>query len=175
VDVTGVRDGVFTYDIFFQVLTDAAQADVVQHDDELPVVVTARSIDQVRGARLDWSADDGGGLVILNPNTPPSDNRLPGPRGDVSGDLALRVIAVLDEQINPSIAAHGGRADLVGLQEGIAYLQLSGGCQGCGMARATLSEGIEVSLREAVPELAGVVDVTDHSRGQNPFYEPASS
>ena len=72
------------------------------------------------------------------------------------------------------IAMHGGRADLVAVDEdGVAYLRLSGGCQGCGLAAVTLSQGIEVALRDSVPEVVSVVDVTDHASGANPFYEPA--
>ena len=82
-------------------------------------------------------------------------------------------IEVLEAEVNPSIASHGGRADLVALDEveGIAYLKLSGGCQGCAMSRMTLSQGIEVSLKDAIPQLTAVVDVTDHAQGGNPFYE----
>ena len=92
---------------------------------------------------------------------------------DLSDPLAQRVVSVLEEQVNPSIAAHGGRADLVAVEEASVYLRLSGGCQGCGMAKATLSQGIEVILREAIPELVNIVDVTDHADGTNPYYEPA--
>ncbi|MGG7381366.1 NifU family protein, partial [Escherichia coli] len=57
---------------------------------------------------------------------------------------------VLDKAVNPAIAMHGGRADLVAFEDGTAFLRLSGGCQGCGLATVTLSQGIEVSLKEAV-------------------------
>ena len=87
--------------------------------------------------------------------------------------MAQRVLAVLEEQVNPSIAMHGGRADLVAVEEDIVYLRLSGGCQGCGLATVTLSQGIEVALRDALPEIVSVIDVTDHASGANPFYEPA--
>ena len=80
---------------------------------------------------------------------------------------------MLDEQITPAIAGHGGRAELVAVEDGIAYLRLGGGCQGCGMATVTLSQGIEVAILDAVPELTGVVDVTDHASGTNPFFESA--
>ena len=92
---------------------------------------------------------------------------------DLSSELAQRVLAVLEAQVNPSIAMHGGRADLVAVDEGVVYVRLSGGCQGCGLASVTLSQGIEVALRDSVPEIVSVVDVTDHASGSNPFYEPA--
>jgi Fe/S biogenesis protein NfuA len=87
--------------------------------------------------------------------------------------VAQRVLQVLEQQINPSIAAHGGRADLVAVEAGSAYLRLSGGCAGCGMAAVTLNQGIEVALRESVPEISRVIDVTDHAAGTNPYYEAA--
>ena len=87
--------------------------------------------------------------------------------------LESSVIQVLEEQINPAIAAHGGRADLVAVEEDTAYLRLSGGCAGCGLAAVTLSQGIEVAIRESVPEIVNIVDVTDHASGTNPYYEAA--
>ncbi len=173
VEVTGSRDGAYTYDIYFQVAADAADADSVTGDD-LKVVVPQSSVARLVGARLDWSDDGEGGLVILNPNTPPRADVFAGrPPGDLSGDQAQRVLAILEEQVNPSIAMHGGRADLVAVEDDVVYLRLSGGCQGCGLATVTLSQGIEVALRDALPEIVSVVDVTDHASGANPFYEPA--
>ena len=171
VEVTGARDGAYTYDIYFQAVADAAPGDMVDRQGDLAVVVPEASVARLRGARLDWSDEGEGGLVILNPNTPPRSEAPP--TGDLTGELAQRIIAVLEAQVNPSIAAHGGRADLVAVEQGTAYLRLSGGCQGCGLAKMTLSQGIEVALRDEVPELVSVVDVTDHAGGTNPYFESA--
>ena len=76
-------------------------------------------------------------------------------------------------QINPQIAAHGGFAELVAVDGSIAYLRMGGGCQGCGMAAVTLSQGIEVAILDTVPEITEVVDVTDHAGGTNPYYQAA--
>jgi Fe/S biogenesis protein NfuA len=86
--------------------------------------------------------------------------------------MATFAVSVLEQSINPSIASHGGRADLVAMDEEkkVAYIKMSGGCQGCAMSRMTLSQGIETTLREALPELQQVIDVTDHASGVNPFY-----
>lgn len=171
-EVRGVQNDAYAYDLYFQALADAGEDDVVQPDDELPVVVPAASVDALRGARLEWSSEGEGGLVLVNPNTPPAAD-LGVPEGvDASGPVAAKVRAVLEEMINPSIAAHGGRADLVALDEegGVAYLSLSGGCQGCAMSRMTLTQGIEVALKDEVPEVLRVVDVTDHAGGENPYY-----
>jgi Fe/S biogenesis protein NfuA len=176
-EVSGETNGAWAYDMYFQALADAAPDDVVQPDGELPVVVPGASADRLQGATLDYSTDDTGegGLVIVNPNTPPARTRpAAAPELDLSDPIAQRVVAVLDEQVNPSIAAHGGRADLVAVQDSSVYLRLSGGCQGCGMAKATLAQGIEVILREAIPEISQIVDVTDHADGTNPYYEPVA-
>lgn len=176
-EVRGVQGGAFQYDLYFQPRTDAAGDDWVRQDDDLSVVVPVGSVDQLRGARLEWSEDGGGGLVLVNPNTPSPEQAAPGVPPEVlaagiTGALATRVVTVLEQVVNPSIAGHGGRADLVALDEdgGVAYLRLSGGCQGCAMSRMTLTQGIEVALKDEVPELQSVVDVTDHGGGDNPYY-----
>ncbi|MGH9065636.1 MAG: NifU family protein [Acidimicrobiales bacterium] len=176
-EVNGVAGAAYAYDMYFESAGDAGPGDAVQHHDELTVVIPEASVAKVRGATLDV-ADSGGepGLVIVNPNTPEPELP-PGlagrPPADLSGPVAQAVIAVLDSHINPGIAAHGGRADLVAVEDGTAYLRLSGGCQGCGLAQVTLSQGIEVAIKDAVPEIMAVVDVTDHATGANPYYEPA--
>ncbi len=175
-EIAGVANGKYKYDMYFQPLDYAGPNDVVQRHDDLSVVIPAFSVDKVRGATLDVQGDPvEGGLVLDNPNSPSpavgvASSR---PQADLSGDVAQRVLQVLDGQINPSIAAHGGHAELVAVEEGVAYLRLSGGCQGCGMASVTLSQGIEVVIKEQVPEVTRVVDVTDHASGDNPYFESA--
>ena len=87
-------------------------------------------------------------------------------------ELFKRVQAVLTNEINPSIANHGGVVTLQRVEEGKAFVQMGGGCQGCGMADVTLKHGIESYLRQKVPEIQEVVDVTDHDQGENPYFEP---
>ena len=180
VDVTGVAGGEFAYDLFFDLADEAAAEDAVQHGDDLTVVIPAESVDRLRGATLDMSRDLlNPGLVILTPNKPPQPQRPASPNikvpeaGELSGPVAERVQQVLEEHINPSIAAHGGQATLVAIEDDTAYLRLGGGCVGCGMATVTLSQGIEVAIKQAVPEILHVVDVTDHASGTNPYYEAA--
>jgi Fe/S biogenesis protein NfuA len=176
-EVRGVQNGAFLYDLYFQAISDAGEGDSRHTQDGLEIIIPSGSIERLRGARLEWSEDGGGGLVLVNPNTPTLEERSPGVPPEVlakgiASPLALRVVAVLEQEVNPSIASHGGRADLVALDddEGTAYLRLSGGCQGCAMSQMTLRQGIETALLEEVPELARVVDVTDHGSGENPFY-----
>ena len=176
VQIGGVNGSAYSYEMFFQDANDAASDDWTNTQDELTVVVPASSIPDMTGSVLDMNRDLlAGGMVIRNPHTPPAPRSplMTGPPPDLSGDVAQRVMQVLEAQINPSIASHGGRADLVAVEDEVAYLRLSGGCAGCGMAAVTLSQGIEVAIRDSVPEIARVVDVTDHAAGTNPYYEPA--
>ena len=91
-----------------------------------------------------------------------------GSEGAPTGEIADRVRAVLESQVNPAIAAHGGAISLVEVKENDIYVEMSGGCQGCALSKMTLRQGVERMLREAVPELTGVHDITDHSSGVNP-------
>ena len=179
-EVTGAAAGAFTYDIYFRATADGDIWDSVRDDDGLSVVIPRDSIERLQGAVLDFVPADGSGgsLVVVNPNTPPASlpgDLLPHHQVDLSDPFARQVVSVLEGQVNPSIAVHGGRADLEAVDGRAVYLRLSGGCQGCGMATATLAQGIEVMLREAIPELTEVVDITDHAGGANPYYEPALS
>src|SRR5262245_49593482 len=88
-------------------------------------------------------------------------------------EIKKKVQAILDEMINPAIAGHGGWGVLLDVKDNLAYLVLGGGCQGCGMVNVTLKQGIEATLREEIPQIAGVIDQTDHAGGTNPFYQPA--
>jgi Fe/S biogenesis protein NfuA len=176
-EVRGVQAGSFIYDLYFQGTSDADEGDARVVQEELEIVVPAGSVDRLRGARLEWSDDNGGGLVLVNPNSPAPEEVAPNVPAEVlakgiTSPLALRVVAVLEQSVNPAIASHGGRADLVALndEDGTAYLRLSGGCQGCAMSQMTLRQGIETTLREEVPELTKILDVTDHGGGENPFY-----
>ena len=143
----------------------------------MTIVVPKASVERLRGSRLEFASDGGGGLVLVNPNVPTPEEVNPGVPAEilalgVEGPTAVFAISVLEQNINPSIASHGGRADLVAMDEEkkVAYIKMSGGCQGCAMSRMTLSQGIETTLREAIPELTEVIDVTDHASGVNPFY-----
>lgn len=171
-EVSGVQGSAFTYDMYFRKVDEAGEADLVQHGDDLSVVVPEEHADNIRGSTLDLS---GGGLLLQNPNSPPVHSAMAGaaPDLDLSDPIVAKVVEVLDTQINPQIAAHGGYAELVAVEAPVAYLRMGGGCQGCGMAAVTLSQGIEVALLETVPEITEVVDVTDHASGTNPYYEAA--
>jgi Fe/S biogenesis protein NfuA len=87
-------------------------------------------------------------------------------------DLRARVQEIIDTMINPAVAGHGGWVELIDVQDNRVYLQMGGGCQGCGAADITLKAGIERLLKEEIPEIAEVLDTTDHAAGTNPYYTP---
>ncbi len=102
----------------------------------------------------------------------PAEGAVPASRAAASaptGPIADRVREVLDGQVNPAIAAHGGLISLVDVEDTDIYVEMSGGCQGCALSRMTLRQGVERMLREAVPELTAVHDITDHASGENPY------
>lgn len=77
--------------------------------------------------------------------------------------------------INPALARHDGRAELAGVEGTAVLVRLGGRCQGCAMAAVTLKQGLEVKLKEAVPRLSAVIDVTDHAQGKDPYYTPGKA
>src|SRR5437867_5154616 len=87
--------------------------------------------------------------------------------------LYERVADLFDHQVNPMVARHGGRVELIDVQDAVVMLRMAGGCQGCGMADVTLRQGIESMLQEHIPEVKGVVDITDHAAGSNPYFAAA--
>ena len=145
--------------------------DHVETHGELPVAIPTDSVENLRGAVLDLSSDPAQpGLVLRNPNTATPDIGGPAESVELEGTPEEKVTQLLEQVINPAIAAHGGRADLVRVEGSAALLQLGGGCQGCGLAAMTLRQGIEAAILQNVPEITEVTDVTDHESGVNPYY-----
>ncbi|HDZ08577.1 Fe-S biogenesis protein NfuA [Pseudohongiella sp.] len=128
--------------------------------------VENRSIPFLEDAVVDYAKDSmGGQLTIKAPNS-----RLPKIRDD--SPLEDRINYVLYNEINPSLASHGGVVSLEEIvDDSIAVLKFGGGCQGCGMVDVTLKEGVEKTLVENVPGLTGVRDVTDHSNRENAYFQ----
>ncbi|MFV1989645.1 MAG: NifU family protein [Acidimicrobiales bacterium] len=167
IEIIGARGMDFTYDLAFMLVTEAEEDDVV-FDGEIPLVLPEGDVDNLRGAVLDIPSNPNqGGLVLRNPNRPP----VPEPENiELSGDIPDQVRQLLDQVINPAIASHGGFAEFVGLEGNTVYVRLGGGCQGCSLSSATVTAGIEQTLKEHIPTLDRVVDVTDHEQGDNPYY-----
>ena len=126
----------------------------------LTIHLDPRSAQHLAGAIVDVDPSvPGGALKILNPNEGWAD------------PLAQRVQQVLDTQVNPGVAAHGGFVSLLEVKDNVAYIQLGGGCQGCAQVDVTLKQGIEVAIQRQVPEIVAVRDTTDHAAGTNPYFE----
>jgi len=172
VAVTGVRGVEYTYDLSFEDRVEASDEDMVYNQGDLVVMIPLDSTDALWGATLDLPSQPGqGGLVIKNPNRP---DPLSGIEIDLTGTVEERIDQLLEQQINPALASHGGFASLVEVLDGSkAVVTMGGGCQGCAVSALTLREGIERSIIEHVPEITEVVDATDHDAGQNPFYSEA--
>ena len=97
----------------------------------------------------------------------------PSPHAHLNSPEALAIQKVLDDEINPSVASHGGHVSLVEVKENIAYIRMEGGCKGCGQADVTLKQGIVIAIKKAVTTILEVLDVTDHAGGTNPYYQPS--
>ena len=170
IEVTGTAGIDYTYDLALDPVSEAAADDHIHTDRGLTVIVPDASVSRLRGSTLDVPSMPGqGGLIIRNPNRP-------NPLGDMgrlelTGGIAEKVQQLLDVSINPALASHGGYASLVSVQDDdTVVVTMGGGCQGCAMSQATLSDGIKLAIIEAIPEVTEVVDVTDHTAGENPYY-----
>jgi len=169
IEVTGTKGTEYTYDLAFEELAGVEEGDDVADIGGLAVWVPADSIERLRGSVLDLPSVAGqAGLVIRNPNR--ADPLAAARELELTGTVPEKLQQLLDQSINPSLAAHGGYATLVGVDGATAYITMGGGCQGCAMSAATLLNGIQVAILDAVPEITEVVDATDHSAGENPFY-----
>jgi Fe/S biogenesis protein NfuA len=167
VEVTGTAGVEYAYDLTFDPIAEADAADAQYRQGDLPVLVPVGSIEQLTGATLDVPAGGGAGLVLRNPNRP---DPLSGKHLELTGTVAEQVQQLLAEQINPALAAHGGFAELKGVEDDKVYVTMGGGCQGCAVSAMTLRDGISRSIKEAIPEVTEVIDTTDHDAGENPFY-----
>ncbi|WP_444922398.1 Fe-S biogenesis protein NfuA [Microbulbifer sp. CnH-101-G] len=139
--------------------------DVMMEMNGLKAYFEGRSVPYLDDARVDYSSDKmGGQLTIRAPNS-----RMPKITDD--SPIEDRINYVLFNEVNPSLAAHGGQVSLVEVTEDkFAILKFGGGCQGCGMVDMTLKEGVEKTLKEKIPELAGVKDITDHTDKSQAYY-----
>ncbi len=153
----------FAYDLSCVETSTKTENDQVQEVNGLVVYVDKESLPRIQGATVDFVDNlTGSGFKIDNPNKPPL----------MSDPVAQKIQKVLEEKINPGVASHGGVVSLIDFKDGRVFVQLGGGCQGCGMANVTLKSGIETMLKSEVPEVKEVLDTTDHATGTNPYFRP---
>ncbi len=160
--VTAREEGAkFRYDLKLVAADSKHADDDVVHLDGIDLYLDRDSAPKLRGATLDYVEDiSGSGLKFENPNQ----------TALARHPLATRVQEVLDDRINPGLAAHGGVVSLVDIQGARVVLRFGGGCQGCGMADLTMKQGVSAQLQQQIPEISEVVDATDHASGENPYY-----
>jgi Fe/S biogenesis protein NfuA len=160
------REGAeFRYDLYFETVTKVPITDVIRNHEGLKVIVPALDQDDLQGAVLDHEL---GQLVMRNPNRP---KPLQLGTLDTTDEIAQAVRTVIDDEVNPALAAHGGFITFMGHDdEGKAYVTMGGGCHGCSMSRMTMLEGVQTMIVDAVPGIEKVLDVTDHATGENPYF-----
>ncbi len=159
IEIVGRGEKGFQYDLNLVTSTDATESDIKVEVDGRSVLIAERSAQYLKGATLDFVETlMGGGFNFENPNPLWVD------------DISKEVAAVIDAEVNPMVASHGGHVELLGVDGDKAYIKFGGGCQGCGMVDVTLRQGVEVVITDKVEAIATVLDSTDHAAGTNPFY-----
>lgn len=159
VEIVGRRPDGFEYRLWFVSEGNRREDDAVSDADGVQVFMDPYSARYLEGARLQYvEMEEQTGFTIDNPNPLWFD-----PLGPV-------VHEVVEQRVNPGVALHGGRVTVLDVRDGVAYVAMGGGCQGCGLAKMTLKMGVETMIKEAVPEIREVVDTTEHAAGDNPYY-----
>ncbi len=149
-------------------LKNATPTDEILTVDDFKVVVDDISAKQLEGATVDFIEDETTqGFAVQRPEAPEPDTG----GLDMNDPTTKKVYEILQNEINPGIASHGGMARLVGIKDKVVYLEFGGGCHGCGMVDVTLKQGIETRIKELVPEIEQVADATDHSTGTDPYFQ----
>lgn len=162
ISIVGRGPGGFQNDLQFVESSDRSPEDMVVDAGGFEVLIDPRSAENLKGATLDFVEGAlQSGFKITNPNPIWQD------------PTAQAVQEVIDSKINPGLAGHGGFITLLEVRDSTAYISLGGGCQGCGMVDVTLKQGIEVMIKEEIPDIAQVIDQTDHAGGRNPYYQPS--
>jgi Fe/S biogenesis protein NfuA len=162
VGIAGRGPAGFNYSMSLEEDAQPAEGEVVQDEGEFKILIEGASLEKLRGASVDFVGQlVGGGFKIDNPNSVWDD------------PIAAEIQALIDSQINPGVASHGGYVELLDVKDSRVFVRMGGGCQGCGMASVTLKQGVEVLIKEQFPQIEAVVDTTDHAGGENPYYQPA--
>src|SRR3712207_698205 len=162
VGIAGRGPAGFNYQMSLEEDAQPAEGEVVQDEGEFKILIEGASLEKLRGASVDFVGQlVGGGFKIDNPNSVWDD------------PLAAEIQSLIDAQINPGVASHGGFVELLDVKDDKVFVRMGGGCQGCGMASVTLKQGVEVLIKQTYPQIEAVVDTTSHAGGTNPYYQPA--
>ena len=132
-------------------------------NDGITVFYPARDSFYLNDLVIDWeTAEDGTPSIIFKNPNPLWQNT-----------QESTIYELFEEHLNPQLAQHGGVISLLSVQDNKAYVEFGGGCVGCGMLGVTLKQGVETAVKEFVPEIEEIIDVTDHQSGENPYYKPS--
>ncbi len=159
------------FDLTLIEISESTEDERSFHVNDIQVLIREKDLGLLEGATVDYveRANESGFEIRPDEERIPKSTLKRTDSGEPTGEIADAVRMVLDNQVNPAIAAHGGMISLVDVEDTDIYVEMSGGCQGCALSRMTLRQGVERMLRDAVPELTAVHDVTDHSSGENPY------
>jgi Fe/S biogenesis protein NfuA len=163
IDVAPIMDRKANYSVQFIDLEDIPLDSISIELEMFNVLIKRDSIPYLQGTQIDL--DDKGELVAFNPSMSVT---------KFSGSVEQQIQQVLDEEVNPMVASHGGVVSLLEVKDQNVYLEFGGGCQGCSMIDVTLKQGVEVMIKEQIPEISAIYDVTDHAGGENPYYQPSA-
>jgi Fe/S biogenesis protein NfuA len=145
---------------------DKQRTEIAINLEGIRVLLNLDTSNLLSGATIDFAEVDGGFRVET-----PRPKSAPRPAAvTLDSPLAERVQQVLDELVNPQIAAHGGAVELMDVADSTIYVRMTGGCQGCSASAATLRMGVERMVKDEIPDVTEVVDITDHNAGENPYY-----
>ena len=148
-------------------------ADTLVEADGIKIYMESKHASFLEDVKIDFvNSLQQSGFKVENPKVVTSTPSAPPTAANLTTPEAKAVQKVLDTEINPAVAGHGGYISLVDVKDQIAYIKLGGGCQGCGMADVTLKQGVVVAIKKAIPEIKEVLDVTDHAGGSNPYFTP---
>ena len=154
------------YRVEFEKNEDGKENDTIIYFDDFNIYIDPDSQKFLNDATMELVDNEWGGeFKIENPSIKPP---------NLTGSVPQKVQKLLDEQINPAVAAHGGVVTLIDVKDNTAYIELGGGCKGCGMVDVTLKQGVEVLIKQNVPEITEILDVTDHAAGTNPYFQPSA-
>jgi len=154
----------------FVEIDDKQDDDAVLDMGPFEMYLDPQAATSLMGARVDFDEQKySTGFHIEYDN--PLESYLASRRKDWGEDpVANRVQQLVDQQINPGVAGHGGWVVLLDVKDDTAFIEMGGGCRGCAISQMTLKQGIEKIITQEVPEIARVLDTTDHSEGENPYY-----
>jgi Fe/S biogenesis protein NfuA len=160
--IRAMKVGNYTFRYAMQLVPEGEgqDGDTVVEADGFKAYLDPQTSEWMNGASIDFKTADGGeGFQINNPAAEPK----------WEDPVAQKVQAILDVRVIPMLAQHGGWIELIEVKDGIAYVQLGGGCQGCASAGITLNEGIKTVILQEVPEIKDIVDRTNHQAGCSPY------